>query len=149
MNTSLLSLFIVQLIVTSFLCGLIWTIQLVHYPAFSYVNNKQFSFFHQFHSNRISLIVMPMMVIELAIAGIFVTSNFSSLWIWNLVSVAAVWVATFALSVPLHIQLEKNKDRLSIKKLVATNWVRTFIWSFRVVFLFSILISTNLQATIS
>ena len=44
----------VNLAITYVLVGLIWTIQLVHYPAFTYVENQRFTEFEQFHAKRIS-----------------------------------------------------------------------------------------------
>ncbi len=41
-----------------------------------------------------------------------------------------IWLATFILSVPCHRQLQKSgKDLSTINRLVATNWIRTILWS--------------------
>ena len=45
--------------------GLIWTIQLVHYPTFDHVADDHFADFAKFHASRISLIVLPAMIVEL------------------------------------------------------------------------------------
>lgn len=36
-----------------FLCGLIWVIQLVHYPSFHFVEDSRFIDFQAFHTQRI------------------------------------------------------------------------------------------------
>ena len=58
--------------VTWFLCGLIWTIQLVHYPSFADVGREGFSAFHQAHVQRITALVALPMLFELVTAGLIV-----------------------------------------------------------------------------
>ena len=64
MNTLLL----VNLAVSWALVGLIWTIQLVHYPSFSFVAEDHFLEFHRHHTRSITWVVMPLMLVELALA---------------------------------------------------------------------------------
>jgi hypothetical protein len=45
--------------------------------------------------------------------------------------VVAVWGVTFLVSVPLHAKLEHGKDDAVIRRLVATNWIRTGLWTAR------------------
>lgn len=47
------------------LIGLIWTIQLVHYPLFSVVGDESFTEYAKGHASRITLIVAPLMLLEL------------------------------------------------------------------------------------
>lgn len=120
-----------------FMTGLIWLIQLVSYPSFLFVEEKRFLEFHHFHSSRISLIVSPVMSIELiSAAGL---ALFMGGWLWwtNAVGVVLIWLSTAFLSVPLHGQLGLGKDINLIRKLVQTNWPRTVLWSVRsIVFVF-------------
>ena len=116
--------------------GVIWVIQLVHYPAFSSIAEEKFAEFIRFHGNRISLLVAPLMIVEL-ITGVVLAflNNWELLWGLNLIGIAATWASTFFLSVPCHKQLSRGKDWATIQKLVATNWPRTLIWSVRSVIL--------------
>ena len=59
-------IFISHLTLSSIMVGLIWTIQLVHYPTFHFIDKNLYSSFQKFHMNSISLIVVPVMVLELA-----------------------------------------------------------------------------------
>jgi hypothetical protein len=53
-------------------------------------------------------------------------------WLWlGLVMLAGIWLATALLSVPCHQQLALGYDADLIERLVATNWVRTVLWSLR------------------
>lgn len=125
-------LLLLQMCACLFMTGLIWTVQLVHYPAFRYVAEARFEPFHTFHSNRISWIVAPMMGLEL-LTAIFLFSLSPSSWLerWNIVSVGLTWVLTFALSVPLHSKLSDGYAPASIESLIFTNWARTLLWTAR------------------
>ena len=122
--------------------GLIWTIQLVHYPSFYWIEKSAFTDFEVFHSRRISFIVIPVMIIELG-SGVLLTlfSGYQSSWLLNLVGIIIIWLSTFVLSVPCHQKLSQNRDEATIKRLVQTNWPRTILWSVRSVFLFWILVT--------
>lgn len=126
MNTMTLLL---QIFCCFFLTGLIWVIQLLHYPSFHYVDTA-FADFHQFHSTRISLIVIPLMILELG-SGIFLAIHNPQKYGLNLLGIGLIWLSTFLLSVPLHNQLALVRDSAVISQLVLTNWPRTLLWSLR------------------
>lgn len=113
-----------------FMTGVIWTIQVVHYPSFSFAR-EQFGQFHKFHSNRITWIVLPAMSVELISAIALVYFDPSTFWISNLGGVLIIWGATAALSVPQHGKLAAGFDPIATKRLTLTNWVRTITWTVR------------------
>lgn len=110
--------------------GLIWMVQLVHYPSFRFVS-ESFQPFHRFHSNRITWIVLPVMAVELITACVLALQLKNTLWILNLGGVLLIWAATALLSVPQHNLLAKESNAQTIKRLVTTNWVRTLLWTAR------------------
>lgn len=114
--------------------GLIWLIQLVHYPSFHYVADEEFVAFESFHSRTISLIVIPLMLVELISACILVfLLDFAFLSLFELGLVISAWVSTAVFSVPCHAKLSKEKDSQVIHRLVRTNWIRTSLWTLRAV----------------
>lgn len=116
-----------QLASTLPLVGLIWTIQVVHYPLFGAVGEPGFIGYHARHSTRISMVVIPLMVVELATTlGSVVVGSGS--WI-PLIPVVVVWVTTFLISVPLHGRLGTGFDPRAHRALVVTNWIRTAAWT--------------------
>jgi hypothetical protein len=123
---------LIQLITCAFLTGLIWVIQLVHYPSFHYVDRKKFLAFNQYHQAAITVIVLPMMIFELfsAMALFYLYPKQPILQI-SLLLVIIIWLSTFFLSVPCHNKLLKEKKSETIKTLVKTNWIRTVAWSIR------------------
>jgi hypothetical protein len=51
------------------------------------------------------------------------------------IMVIGIWLSTFALQVPAHEKLILKKDDQQIQKLVKTNWIRTILWSLKLVIL--------------
>jgi hypothetical protein len=125
-------LFFLNVISAFLLTGVIWTIQIVHYPSFHYIDKISFTNFHHFHERRISIIVMPLMLIELTTSTALYINNMSSIvFALNLLIVLLIWCSTFFVQVPIHSILSQKKDKKLIEKLVNTNWIRTFLWSMR------------------
>lgn len=118
--------------------GLIWLVQLVHYPSFQFVNPQRFQEFHHQHSNRITCIVAPLMGLELLTALLLVYERGDSYaWWLNLLGVVVIWACTAFLSVPLHHQLASGYDYDKVNALVVTNWPRTLIWTVRSIWLWA------------
>jgi hypothetical protein len=117
-----------ELIITSGLVVLIWIIQILHYPSFLYVDKANFAEFEAFHANRISLIVIPLMLTEAALAFYGRRPAILSILI-------LIWLSTFFLQVPCHHKLQLGHDEATIKKLISTNWIRTFLWSLKLILL--------------
>lgn len=117
------------------LTGLIWTVQLVHYPAFRYIAKDQFVAFEAFHQRGIGFFVMPVMLLELGTSLLLLLYRPESLpWWWAIIGfspVLAIWLSTFLVQVPLHAILAKQYDRPAIEALIRTNWIRTVAWSLR------------------
>ena len=66
---------IIHLIATSVMVGVIWVIQLVHYPSFHFIELKQYTTFQRFHMSRISYVVIPAMLTELFTLILFIIST--------------------------------------------------------------------------
>ncbi len=113
-----------------FMTGIIWLIQLVHYPAFKFIDESKFKKFHSFHSTRITYIVAPVMAIEL-LTAFALCFSVQAVYIWNFILVLILWALTGFVSVPIHNSLTEGNDIKKINQLVKTNWFRTAIWTFR------------------
>jgi hypothetical protein len=129
------ALLLAQLATTLPLAGLIWTIQLVHYPLFAGVGSAGFAAYHAAHSQRITVLVAPLMLVELgaAVASLHWPSARAPAWYGPAMAalVGVAWVTTALCSVPAHARLELAFDRRAHEWLVATNWARTAAWSLR------------------
>ena len=132
-----------------FMTGLIWTMQLVHYPAFRFVEPTRFADFHRFHSSRMTWVAAPVMTLELLTAALIAWTG-STLAYINLASVLLVWLLTFAVSVPLHNRLSKpregeateDQNAKTIRRLILSNWSRTAVWTLRSLLLTALLAHT-------
>lgn len=127
--------FLANLASSWFLAGLIWTIQVVHYPLFARVGREGFTAYESAHTRLITLVVGPAMLCEAAAAALLVVHRprFVPAWsAWTLLALlAAVWVSTWALQVPMHAVLGRGFDDSAHERLVTTNWIRTLAWSAR------------------
>ena len=117
--------------------GVIWIIQLIHYPSFRFIDFKEFLNFQKFHTTTITFVVGPMMTLEIFSAlYLLIINDFSAFWIIQMIVLVAIWLCTTFLSVPLHTLLAQlhisDIERLQVTQiLVKTNWPRTLLWSFR------------------
>lgn len=115
------------------LFGLIWCVQMVHYPFF--LRSDQINFIEHiaFHKNRISFIVVPLMITELVTSGIlaFLSEQHAVLNIFGFIIIILIWLVTFTIQVPLHGKLSNGYDKPAAQKLIKTNWIRTILWSFK------------------
>ena len=119
-----------------YMTGVIWLVQLVHYPLMRYVSAEQFVQFHAEHSNLITFVVGPVMLVQLG-TSLFMQGKWQ--WACTMLSVA-VFAATFLASVPLHNQLTQGFSAEVHQALVRTNWIRTGLWSAHSVLLIYILL---------
>lgn len=124
-------IFILNIFCSFFMCGLIWLVQLVHYPFFSRAERSQFTEHIRFHGMRISFVVLPVMIAELisSILLTFYAPSFQTIHLIGLIVVILIWLSTFLLQVPQHAKLTGGFDEHAIRKLVHTNWIRTILWS--------------------
>ena len=131
-------LFKINFISTSVMVGVIWVIQLLHYPSFHFISEKKYIEFQHFHMQRISFIVIPVMLIELASALLLSYFFRSSLTIILLALLLGIWGITFIFFTNMHQKLTNGFDPSIVDKLVKINWSRTALWSLRLIILLSI-----------
>lgn len=129
-----------HLLCSLYMLGLIWFVQLVHYPLFAEVGRDCFVAYARHHTRRTSWVTAPIMLLELGTAVLLVYFQQRSGWYWaNLAGIALLWLSTFFIQVPLHNRLVRVYDPVAVKKLVQTNWLRTLIWTLRAVALLYLL----------
>jgi len=122
----------IGLIFTSvFMTGVIWFVQIVHYPLFEKVGVEAFVAYEKAHTQRTCYIVVPMMLIELALTGFYCFSAPSLPSITVFLLLLLIWGSTFFLQAPQHQKLTKAYNLHDIQKLVQTNWIRTIAWTLK------------------
>ena len=120
---------------TSLMVGIIWVIQLLHYPAFHFIKEIDYVEFQHFHMQRISFIVVPAMILELLSAFMLVYYIRSNLLTVCLIILLVIWLITFVFFTKLHQSLLDGYDKKIVDKLVKINWSRTILWSLRLIIL--------------
>lgn len=119
---------------TLIMVGVIWVIQVVHYPLFELVGRDNFVAYERSHTVRIGIIVMPTMLIEAVTAlGLLALLNGEGreLAFIGAMLLAVIWGSTALLQVPCHERLAVRYDEGAWRRLVRTNWIRTIAWSAR------------------
>jgi len=124
-------LFLVHLFFTLYMTGIIWMVQIVHYPLMGRVGTDQFVDYERTHTMLMTFVVGPQMVIELGTAVLLAiqAERFREFWWLNLALILVIWVSTFFIQVPLHESLSKGFIREDHLKLVNSNWIRTITWT--------------------
>jgi hypothetical protein len=128
------------------LCGLLMAglclfVAGVHYPLFAEVARLDgeprpdgstpgcgFVRYEQLHAKKTTLVVAPLMLLELAGATGLVIVRGAGIDYLMLVLVGAVWGVTFLVNVPQHAKLAQGFDAKVHRGLLLWHSVRTCIW---------------------
>jgi len=120
---------------TLFMTGLVWFVQLVHYPLFGRVGDVGYDGYHREHVRRTTWLVVPMMAVEGATAVLLAWRPPPGAPAWlpwvGLALAVVVWVSTALLQLPRHGRLRGGFAADAHAALVAGNWVRTVLWTAR------------------
>lgn len=137
-------MFLMQVVTTFSLTGIIWFLQLVHYPLLRRIVRSRFARYARMHVVLTLFIAGPPALLE-AIAVLY------SLWrtppwmdqdavVLGAVLLGIIWASTFLLQRPQHRKLQEGFDPRAYRRLLYSNWIRSYAWSFRtIILLFSLL----------
>ena len=129
------SILLTNVVATLFLVGLIWLIQVVHYPLFDDVGEQNYVTYQQRHQSNITYIVGPVMLIEIITAvmlAIYPVKGVGNTLVYvGIALVVVIWLSTAFIQVPCHSKLVKGFDPAAYKWLVQSNWIRTIAWTGR------------------
>ena len=125
-----------QALASSAMCGLIWFVQVVHYPLFARTDTTHSPDYADENQRRTGPVVMPPMLVEAATAALIAISPPPAIGrpaaLAGLAMVAALWLSTLLVQMPLHGRLKHDGHTPSaVAALVRTNWLRTILWSAR------------------
>jgi hypothetical protein len=124
-----------HLAATASMFGLIWFVQIVHYPLFGSVGHDSFVAYETAHRRRTSYVVGPLMAAEALTAVLLVanppTGVGVALPVAGVVLLGVIHMSTVLLQVPRHAELNNGYDDAALRRLVRSNWVRTIGWSGR------------------
>lgn len=115
--------------------GIIWFVQVVHYPLFKWVGTEALPAYQAFNTTATTWVVFPPMLLELLTALALVLhppprTSPTLAWV-GLALLALIWLSTAFLQVPQHNVLATGFNASAHRALVLSNWVRTLAWSAR------------------
>lgn len=115
------------------LVGLIWTVQVVHYPLMARVGAQDFVAYEAAHAPRMAMVVMLPWVVQGLTTALLLVAPPAGVP-GRQVLIAAVTAAvpvlvTVGWSVPAHARLAQGFDAVVHARLVRTNWLRTSAWT--------------------
>lgn len=125
--------------------GVIWMVQVVHYPLMRFVSASEFARFETAHRVRISWVVGPLMLVEgvCVLAFLFAPPAGLPWWLpWAGAAAEAIAIGTTVfISAPLHEKLNAHFDTATLDRLIATNWIRTVSWTVRAALAIAMLVA--------
>jgi len=125
-----MSLAIIRLLFDAGLLVLVWMVQLVVYPSFSFYNKDNLKRWHDKYKAQVTIIVLPLMLGQLATAGAQLWNEVTWYTVTSAVIVFLLWLSTFAKFVPLHNQITNGDyGEQTLQDLVRYNWGRTILWT--------------------
>ena len=128
-------LVLLQLAATAYMTGVIWFVQLVHYPLMAGWPHDQFAVWESRHRELTGFVVIPGMVLEAVAVALLVAYRPRSIPAWLIgaggLLAVGVWASTFLIQVPCHSLLSSGWDERVHARLVDTNWLRTVLWTLR------------------
>jgi len=129
---------IAQAVASGMMAGIIWFVQLVHYPLFAAVTGPGETAYARANQARTSLVVLPPMLVEAAAAGWLALRPPAGIGVVpaavGLGLVGLLWLSTLAVQMPLHARLAGEGHAAGVvAALVRSNWPRTLLWTARAV----------------
>lgn len=122
---------ILSLLFCAFMCGIVWFLQIVHYPLMKQISKKKFQIYSQQHQLKTLYVVAPVMILE-GLTAIWLLFAFPTWWSFlALLLVGGAWASTFGQQMPQHRILINGYDFKALEKLMQTNWIRVGCWSAR------------------
>lgn len=145
-------LLIINTAATWFMTGLIWFVQIVHYPLFDSVGTNAFQAYAERHRQLTTLVVFSPMVIEICTAALLAMTwrrpDGWLLWIC-FAMVIGIWVSTALCSIPCHAKLcGTGYSEVTHHWLVTSNWIRTLLWTGRAIILGNVIFKLLAQIDI-
>jgi hypothetical protein len=120
---------LINLVTSWTMFGVIWMVQLVHYPLMAHTGPQHSAAYQRLHVRRMALLVIPIMLIEAAVTTYLSIASPSMTSIASSILLAGIWTITFSMSVPAHERLETGFTETAHKSLMASNRLRSILWS--------------------
>ncbi|MCB1109935.1 MAG: hypothetical protein KDK64_03065 [Chlamydiia bacterium] len=130
----LIYLTLVQLVVTWMIVGIMWFLQVVHYPLYRKIK-EGFVEYERSHIRRAALLIGPIMLIEaitaILLIGASTEGTLTKLAGANLILLIFIWLSTFLFQINQHQKLSVRFSHKILQGLIHCNWIRTLLWTLK------------------
>lgn len=127
--------FLFQMVSTFSMFGIIWFMQLIHYPLLNNIRDG-FAQYERADLRRSASFIGPLLILDLVLSIYLIALETTSLLIrlatFNLVLNILYWLWTFLFQLQQHQKLSIGFSKTAIHKLLVSHWVRTSIWCLKV-----------------
>ncbi len=132
----------VQFALTWTMVGIIWFVQIVHYPLYWQVR-EGFTRYERKHLRKAACLVAPVMLLE-AISGVLLIgaaedASMVRLSLINIILLLLIWLSTFLFQMQQHQKLSLHFSKKMVATLIYSNWIRTVLWTVKGGILFAML----------
>ena len=101
----------------------------------AWVGRAGFATYEVNHTRRTGWIVAPLMLVEALLAVVLAVRppvGVSAPTVWVACGLLGIiWLSTAVLQVPMHRRLLHGFDAAAHRRLVSSNWIRTYAWTVR------------------
>lgn len=125
---------LVCLFFTLYNTGVVWFLQLNHYPLYKAIGEREFQSYLAAHNRRIPLpIVLPSLAAFAASLLLLLRHPFaapdSSVWLVVILN-ALILLSTIFVQGKAHAELARaGYSRVLVDRIIATNWIRVAAWT--------------------
>ena len=125
---------IIQLLFSGIILGILWFIQLIHYPLFFKIK-EDFEAYEKEHIKRMTYLIIPLIIpdvfLNVLLTLLLVHHPYSLLLAFSLGFNLMTWLSTLFFQIDQHKQLSCCFSLKTLKALVKTSWIRTVLWTFK------------------
>jgi hypothetical protein len=130
------AILVAQAVASGMMAGIIWFVQVVHYPLFTAAAPADDGGYARDNQARTARVVLPPMLVEAAAAAWLAVDPPAAVGrgpaLVGLVIVGLLWASTLGVQMPLHGRLAREGHApATVARLVHSNWPRTLLWTAR------------------
>lgn len=129
---------IIQLISSGAILGVLWYLQLVHYPLLKKVKDN-FTAYETLSVRKILFFMTPWIILDVlvnVILALNLSSGFAGIIMGIILALSIfTWLMTFFFQIDIQQELLSGFSLKSLKSVIRSSLIRTIIWSFKVALL--------------
>lgn len=118
------------------LLGVLWFVQLIHYPLFFKVK-EDFLSYEKEHVRKMTYFIIPLIILDVFLNVVLTVKlayhPYSLLIAGALAFNLMAWLSTLFFQLDQHRKLCASFSHKTLKSLINTSWIRTVFWTIKTV----------------